>query len=283
MTSTARTRTPGKSISLVASLTVVLAGVSGIAMAASAAAEPGKGKGQGQAQSQDKGNSSANGNAGGNGSAGGNAGGNAGGAKPGQEVCGPLDSGKIDYSGGSVTVPAPDGFLISGYCVKAGSDQSTSDGAVSYVTITPVKSVTFSHYSGKSISHYSVSYTPVVEVCVDGVSGTYGEGDTKLCAQIDGPPADQTTPGEVAAATLGAPEAITSPEAATVTAPQAATVPVNAKAPATVAVPTAATVPAAVPAGDGSQVPGLPMWALALVAVGMIGAAAAGTQLLKNN
>ncbi len=47
-----------------------------------------------------------------------------------------------------------------------------------------------------------------------------------------------------------------------------------------VTVPQAATVPAAVPAGDGSQAPGLPMWALALVAVGVLGAAAAGKQIL---
>ena len=53
-----------------------------------------------------------------------------------------------------------------------------------------------------------------------------------------------------------------------------------APAPAVVNVPAAATVPAAVPAGGGSQAPGMPMWALALVVVGAIGAAAAGKQIL---
>jgi hypothetical protein len=66
-------------------------------------------------------------------------------------------------------------------------------------------------------------------------------------------------------------------EAAVVAAPEAATV--AAPAPATVAVPAAATLPAAVPAGEGSDT-GLPMWALAMVAAGMIGAAFAGKQLL---
>ena len=66
-------------------------------------------------------------------------------------------------------------------------------------------------------------------------------------------------------------------EAATVAAPAevpAAAVP----APAVVNVPAKATLPAAVPAGEGST--GLPMWALAMIALGMIGAAAAGKQLL---
>ncbi len=56
--------------------------------------------------------------------------------------------------------------------------------------------------------------------------------------------------------------------------------PVAAPAPQQVNIPAKATVPAAVPAGDGSQAPGLPMWALALIAVGALGAAAAGKQIL---
>ena len=55
---------------------------------------------------------------------------------------------------------------------------------------------------------------------------------------------------------------------------------VSAPEAATVAVPAAATVPAAVPAGDGSQAPGLPMWALALLAAGVLGTAAAGKRFL---
>ena len=42
------------------------------------------------------------------------------------DVCPPLDSGKIDTTGdpASVTVTAPAGKLITGYCAKAGSEQS---------------------------------------------------------------------------------------------------------------------------------------------------------------
>ena len=84
------------------------------------------------------------------------------------------------------------------------------------------------------------------------------------------PPGD--TPPVVAAATVEA------PAPATVAAPAPATV--AAPAPATVAVPAAATLPASVPAGEGSQAPGLPMWALALIALGALGAVAAGKGLL---
>ncbi len=78
------------------------------------------------------------------------------------------------------------------------------------------------------------------------------------------------TPVVVAAATVEAPVAVSAPAPATVAAP----------APATVAVPAAATLPASVPAGDGSQAPGLPMWALAMIAVGVLGAGFAGKSIL---
>jgi len=78
------------------------------------------------------------------------------------QVCGPLDSGKIDTpaAGTTLTVTAPAGQLIDGYCVKAGSAKQ-GNGPV-YVTVDPpAASVTISHPSGKDISHYSVSYTTV--------------------------------------------------------------------------------------------------------------------------
>ena len=76
------------------------------------------------------------------------------------EVCGPLDSGKIDTSGdpATVTVTAPEGKLIDGYCVKAGSSKQ-GDGPVYVDVDPPVKTITFGHPSGKDVSHYSVSYT----------------------------------------------------------------------------------------------------------------------------
>lgn len=78
------------------------------------------------------------------------------------QVCAPLDSGKIDVSGNhaSVDVTAPDGMLISQYCVKAGSTQQ-GNGPV-YQTVTPpVKSMTITYPGGKDISHYSLSFVNV--------------------------------------------------------------------------------------------------------------------------
>lgn len=79
-------------------------------------------------------------------------------------VCTALDSGKIDVVGEypTVTVVAPDGFLIDGYCVKAGSIQQGL--GPEYVELaTPVAELVFGHSSGKDVSHYSLSYTPVGE------------------------------------------------------------------------------------------------------------------------
>jgi hypothetical protein len=74
------------------------------------------------------------------------------------QVCAPLDSSKIDTVGDplTVTITAPEGKLITGYCVKAGSAQR-GDGPV-YVTLTtPVSSLEISHPTGKAISNYSYS------------------------------------------------------------------------------------------------------------------------------
>jgi hypothetical protein len=79
-----------------------------------------------------------------------------------EEVCPALDSGKIDTPGEptSVVVTAPEGFLISGYCVKAGSDESGA--GVEFVTVDPPQeSVTITHPSGKAVSHYSYSLVEI--------------------------------------------------------------------------------------------------------------------------
>ncbi|MBA2642696.1 MAG: hypothetical protein H0U82_07210, partial [Actinobacteria bacterium] len=75
------------------------------------------------------------------------------------QVCPAGDSGKIDVSGSqtSITVTAPDGKLISGYCVKAGS-ANQGLGPEFYTVSPPAKSVTISHSSGKDISHYSLTF-----------------------------------------------------------------------------------------------------------------------------
>ena len=98
----------------------------------------------------------------------------------GQEVCSGYDSGKIDTTGDpkSVTVTAPEGKLISGYCVKAGSDKSVPDGAVVWVPVDPAaKTVTITHPSGKAVSHYALAY-------VDAPTFTgkaSGDGSMTIC------------------------------------------------------------------------------------------------------
>lgn len=65
--------------------------------------------------------------------------------------------GKVDVSGEqhSVTVTAPDGYLISGYCVKAGSVKNGA-GPETVTVDPPVAEVTISHSSGKAVSHYTL-------------------------------------------------------------------------------------------------------------------------------
>lgn len=82
-------------------------------------------------------------------------GGGGGGPDPNQ-VCAPLDSGKINTSGDptSVTLTAPAGKLITKYCVKAAS-ANHGDGPV-YVDVDPaVAQLTVGYPGGKAISNYS--------------------------------------------------------------------------------------------------------------------------------
>lgn len=84
-------------------------------------------------------------------------------------VCLELDSGKIDTTGDplSVTVTAPEGMVITGYCVKAGSENQ-GDGPV-YIDGLSLTTLLVAYPSAKgvppkAVSHYSVSYglAPIV-------------------------------------------------------------------------------------------------------------------------
>ncbi|WP_251039168.1 hypothetical protein [Agromyces sp. ISL-38] len=68
--------------------------------------------------------------------------------------CAGLDSGKIDTKGDPVTVTAtaPEGQLIDGYCVKAGTV------AYYYDVVPPQAEIEFKHPDKDSVSHWSVSY-----------------------------------------------------------------------------------------------------------------------------
>jgi hypothetical protein len=106
------------------------------------------------------------------------------------QVCADLDSGKINFSGDSVTVTAPKGKLIDQYCVKAGS-ANQGDGPI-YVTVSPPKeSVTITYPGGKDISHYSVSY-------VDKPTTTEDKPKEDNKKPADETPAEESPANEVA-------------------------------------------------------------------------------------
>lgn len=75
-----------------------------------------------------------------------------------EKVCPDGDSNgatRVDGSGTSMTITAPDGFLIDWYCVKAGSSVAGTGGPEPHPVDPPQKSVTISHSTDKDISHYS--------------------------------------------------------------------------------------------------------------------------------
>jgi LPXTG-motif cell wall-anchored protein len=73
----------------------------------------------------------------------------------GEQTC-PKD-GKVDVKGEQETleVSAEPGYLIVGYCVKAGS-KNNGAGPVDVVVDPPAATVTIAHPSGKAISHYTL-------------------------------------------------------------------------------------------------------------------------------
>lgn len=112
-------------------------------------------------------------------------------------ICEDLDSGKIDTVGdpATVTVYAPPGYLIDGYCVKAGTTKYF------IVVDPPAASVIVDHPDKDSVSHYSLSY--VIDVCsnIEGAQSTVPEGYTQnqdgTCTEVtptptSGQPTTQT-------------------------------------------------------------------------------------------
>ena len=83
---------------------------------------------------------------------------------PAGQICPGLDSGKIDVPSDpevtEITITVPDGFVITEVCVKAGS-ANQGNGFVIIPVDPPSQTFTFSHPSGKGISHYSYSFEPV--------------------------------------------------------------------------------------------------------------------------
>lgn len=123
-------------------------------------------------------------------------------ATTGDATC-PKD-GKVDVEGDHKTlvVTAPDGYLITGYCVKAGSAQQGL-GPEFVEVDPPATQVTISHSSGKDISHYTletVKAEPTPEPSVPGEEpGTEpsepGTEPTEPGAEPTEPGTEPTEPG----------------------------------------------------------------------------------------
>jgi LPXTG-motif cell wall-anchored protein len=105
------------------------------------------------------------------------------------DVCPALSSGKINTSGDplTVTITAPEGYVIDYYCVKAGSAQQ-GEGPLIVQVDPPQESVVISYPGGKSVSHYSYHYIKEETPDTPDTPKTPGTPET---------PGDKTsTPGE---------------------------------------------------------------------------------------
>lgn len=100
-----------------------------------------------------------------------------------EKVCENFDTGHLSANDQEeFTAYAPEGYLIAEICVKAGS-ANQGDGPHYIVVDPPAESYTFSHPSGKEISHYSVRYVkdthttpPTTPVHTDPAGGGDGGG-----------------------------------------------------------------------------------------------------------
>jgi hypothetical protein len=70
-------------------------------------------------------------------------------------------SGDVDDT--SFTYTAPAGFLVSGWCVKSGTEPEYHDANDGHGHVLPAKTVTIEHSTGKEVSHYSVDLVPAPE------------------------------------------------------------------------------------------------------------------------
>jgi hypothetical protein len=86
------------------------------------------------------------------------------------QVCPPLSSGKIDVGPGvtSKTITADPGYVLTRYCVKAGSSNHGDGPLVFTIAGENVTTYTFS-YPEKDISHYSYEQVPLVATPVKTV------------------------------------------------------------------------------------------------------------------
>ena len=121
-------------------------------------------------------------------------------ATTGDATC-PKD-GKVDVEGDHTTlvVTAPDGYLIIGYCVKAGSAKQGL-GPEFVEVDPPATQVTISHSSGKDISHYTLETVEAESTPEPTEPGT--EPTEPGVEPVDGdePVEESPAPGEAEGAT----------------------------------------------------------------------------------
>lgn len=74
----------------------------------------------------------------------------------------PYGGNRVSVAGYRTTVQAtaPEGFLISGYCVEVRSKHKGGADPEFYTVHPPQETVTISHSSGKAIAHYTPQYVP---------------------------------------------------------------------------------------------------------------------------
>lgn len=79
------------------------------------------------------------------------------------QKCAELDSGKSPDGayGEDEVITAPEGYVITMFCVKSGSENQEEGGPEYYLVQPPTNSVTISHSTLKDISHFSYSYEKV--------------------------------------------------------------------------------------------------------------------------
>ncbi len=115
-------------------------------------------------------------------------------ANPNPGVCQPQNQHITPQNGTkSITVTAPEGKLISGYCVKAGSIQQGN--GPSYVSFDPpVEQVTITHPSGKDISHYIVFYVDRTTTTSSSTTTTSTTSTTSTTTTTSAPPPPEPGP-----------------------------------------------------------------------------------------
>ncbi|MFI2103273.1 hypothetical protein ACH436_08285 [Isoptericola sp. NPDC019693] len=135
----------------------------------------------------------------------------------GDNVCPDMDVPKTDVRGEeqTITLEAPEGELISAYCVKAGSAKRGEGPKVVELDV-PVEEITIAYPIGgkcRAISHYAVEY---VDAPTPQEPTSPTEGETPPAAEETAPPEEETPPApEETTPTTGEEAAPPAPEETT--------------------------------------------------------------------